>query len=271
MRRASDRQLRGIFSLKACSASEDLLHLQVQPQIRRHFGRSVPRRQLRGGTSSPSPVNRYRLSLVIDYNDGELDSHAAVTSNGELSTHSDMAPLSLKRPSSPSPSASSSNMEEPSAKRQRLTPPTSSVSSSAASPAPTPRDSVSTSMDASTSTDATDTSAAANIVSVTEDTSASKAMSASSEPAKLLHGEAKVVKTTFAIDEPQQLLMRSVALALDHVGFDAATPEAMEGLRAAVDACMSSYPHFFYQQSVALRLYCVGGCTDARCLTADGA
>jgi len=39
--------------------------------------------------------------------------------------------------------------------------------------------------------------------------------------------------------DPQQLLRRSVALALDHVGFDGASKEAIEAVCAEADVCKS--------------------------------
>lgn len=115
-------------------------------------------------------------------------------------------------------------------------------------------------MDASTLPDNADSkdlsisehTSASNATDSANDTAAaSKAASAAAEPERFFYGEAKVVKTAFAVDEPQQLLMRSIALALDHVGFDAATPEAMEGLRAEVDACMLCS---FYCHSTNIRI-----------------
>jgi transcription initiation factor TFIID subunit 8 len=38
-------------------------------------------------------------------------------------------------------------------------------------------------------------------------------------------------------DDPHQLLLRSIALALEHVGFEAASPEALEAFCAEVDTC----------------------------------
>jgi hypothetical protein len=38
-------------------------------------------------------------------------------------------------------------------------------------------------------------------------------------------------------DDPHRLLLRSVALALEHVGFTAASPEALEAVCAEVDTC----------------------------------
>ncbi|RDW62712.1 hypothetical protein BP5796_11014 [Coleophoma crateriformis] len=49
------------------------------------------------------------------------------------------------------------------------------------------------------------------------------------------HFEAKVTDAVLFNDEPRQLLLRSVALALEHVGFSGASPEAMEALCAEVD------------------------------------
>jgi transcription initiation factor TFIID subunit 8 len=38
-------------------------------------------------------------------------------------------------------------------------------------------------------------------------------------------------------EDPHQLLLRSVALTLEHVGFTAASPESLEALCAEVDTC----------------------------------
>lgn len=38
-------------------------------------------------------------------------------------------------------------------------------------------------------------------------------------------------------DDPRQLLLRSIAIALQHVGFDGGTAEAMEGFVAEVETC----------------------------------
>jgi hypothetical protein len=38
-------------------------------------------------------------------------------------------------------------------------------------------------------------------------------------------------------EDPYQLLLRSVALVLEHVGFSAASPESLEALCAEVDTC----------------------------------
>ncbi len=46
-----------------------------------------------------------------------------------------------------------------------------------------------------------------------------------------------VVKTTMFDDDPRQLLERSIALACNHVGFEAASKEAMEAFCAEVDTC----------------------------------
>ena len=48
---------------------------------------------------------------------------------------------------------------------------------------------------------------------------------------------AKVGKVEFFNDGPHQLLFRSVALTLEHVGFSGATPEAMEALCAEAETC----------------------------------
>ncbi len=52
--------------------------------------------------------------------------------------------------------------------------------------------------------------------------------------------KASVTTSTLFDDEPRQLLLRSVALALQHVGFASASPEALESLCAEVDECQSS-------------------------------
>jgi transcription initiation factor TFIID subunit 8 len=44
-------------------------------------------------------------------------------------------------------------------------------------------------------------------------------------------------------DDPRRLLLRAVALALEHVGFDGASPEAMEAMCSEVDTCQ--YPYLF--------------------------
>lgn len=46
-----------------------------------------------------------------------------------------------------------------------------------------------------------------------------------------------ITKSPFFDDDPRQLLQRSVALALQHVGFDGATKEALEAMCAEVEAC----------------------------------
>jgi hypothetical protein len=38
-------------------------------------------------------------------------------------------------------------------------------------------------------------------------------------------------------EKPRKLLSRAVALALEHVGFDAASQEALEAMCAEVDTC----------------------------------
>ena len=38
-------------------------------------------------------------------------------------------------------------------------------------------------------------------------------------------------------DDPHQLLLRSVALALEHVGFTGASQEALEAMCAEVETC----------------------------------
>jgi transcription initiation factor TFIID subunit 8 len=40
-------------------------------------------------------------------------------------------------------------------------------------------------------------------------------------------------------EDPHQLLLRSVALTLEHVGFTAATPESLEAMCAEVETCRS--------------------------------
>lgn len=42
--------------------------------------------------------------------------------------------------------------------------------------------------------------------------------------------------TTFE-DDPRQLLERSIVLALQHIGFDSASKEALEAMCSQVDAC----------------------------------
>lgn len=46
------------------------------------------------------------------------------------------------------------------------------------------------------------------------------------------------ITTPFFDDAPKQLLQRSCALILDHVGFDSASKEALEALCGEVDICM---------------------------------
>ena len=41
-------------------------------------------------------------------------------------------------------------------------------------------------------------------------------------------------------DDPHQLLVRSIALTLQHVGFAAATPESLEAMCAQVETCSFS-------------------------------
>lgn len=48
---------------------------------------------------------------------------------------------------------------------------------------------------------------------------------------------AHVSETHLFDDDPHQLLQRSVALVLNHVGFTGATPEALEALCSEVDSC----------------------------------
>jgi hypothetical protein len=48
---------------------------------------------------------------------------------------------------------------------------------------------------------------------------------------------AEIVTTPVFNDAPKQLLLRSCALALDHIGFDGASKEAMESLWGEVDSC----------------------------------
>jgi hypothetical protein len=38
-------------------------------------------------------------------------------------------------------------------------------------------------------------------------------------------------------DEPTHLLERSIVLALEHIGFDGASKEALESFRGEVDSC----------------------------------
>lgn len=49
---------------------------------------------------------------------------------------------------------------------------------------------------------------------------------------------AKAEKIPMFDDDPHQLLLRAVALALEHVGFTGASPEALEAFCAEVDVCM---------------------------------
>ena len=45
-------------------------------------------------------------------------------------------------------------------------------------------------------------------------------------------------------DEPSHLVQRAIALVLEHVGFDGASKEALEGFSAEVDPC--AYPCLTY-------------------------
>jgi len=45
-------------------------------------------------------------------------------------------------------------------------------------------------------------------------------------------------------DDVRQLLSRSVATTLKHVGFDGATEEALEGICSEVSTCQSTILHF---------------------------
>ncbi len=47
-----------------------------------------------------------------------------------------------------------------------------------------------------------------------------------------------LVKTTPKFDDdPHRLLLRSIALALEHVGFEGASPEALEAFCAEAETC----------------------------------
>lgn len=46
-----------------------------------------------------------------------------------------------------------------------------------------------------------------------------------------------VIQTPMFNDDPRELLSRSVAIILEHVGFSGASEEALEALCAQVDAC----------------------------------
>lgn len=48
------------------------------------------------------------------------------------------------------------------------------------------------------------------------------------------------MKDTLFDDDPRQLLSRSVALVLQHVGFDGATKEALEAFCSEVETCQYS-------------------------------
>jgi transcription initiation factor TFIID subunit 8 len=48
------------------------------------------------------------------------------------------------------------------------------------------------------------------------------------------------IKETLFDDDPRRLLSRSVALVLQHVGFDGATKEALEAFCAEVETCQYS-------------------------------
>lgn len=45
-------------------------------------------------------------------------------------------------------------------------------------------------------------------------------------------------------EKPRQLLMRSVAMVLEHVGFDAASPEAIEAICSQAEACRTHLMQF---------------------------
>lgn len=45
-------------------------------------------------------------------------------------------------------------------------------------------------------------------------------------------------------EKPRQLLMRSVAITLEHVGFDAASPEAIEAICSQAEACRTHLMQF---------------------------
>ena len=58
--------------------------------------------------------------------------------------------------------------------------------------------------------------------------------------------EAAIISKMFD-DDPHQLLLRAVALALEHVGFEGASVTALEALCAEVDACMLQFSsHSFW-------------------------
>lgn len=56
-------------------------------------------------------------------------------------------------------------------------------------------------------------------------------------------------------DDPKHLLLRSIALALQHVGFDSAKPEAMEAMCAQVESC--GYPSLRLVMVVLTRHRCL--------------
>lgn len=58
-------------------------------------------------------------------------------------------------------------------------------------------------------------------------------------PEENIH-KAKVVQTPLFNDDPRELLLHSVAVILEHVGFSGASEEALEALCGQVDACQ--YP-----------------------------
>lgn len=47
-------------------------------------------------------------------------------------------------------------------------------------------------------------------------------------------------KKVFPDDDPHQLLLRSIVLALKHIGFDSATPAALEAICSQVDTCQNT-------------------------------
>ena len=46
-----------------------------------------------------------------------------------------------------------------------------------------------------------------------------------------------IYKTPLFNDDPEQLLTRSIVLALQHVGFEGAQPEALAAMLSEVDTC----------------------------------
>jgi transcription initiation factor TFIID subunit 8 len=67
-----------------------------------------------------------------------------------------------------------------------------------------------------------------------------------------------VPKTPLFDEIPRQLLLRSVVLALEHVGFTGAQDEALEAICSEVDACMylCLLPKFIFNFRQTPRTFC---------------